>query len=127
MIFEPKNVDINIYKDRDFIMTMYLTDANGEVYNTLNWEFIAQIRSTKGSSTLIANIDVSHSYVYGSLVLTMTDDVTRELNVDNPITVGSATTASTCYWDLLAITAGNRKYSICEGTAVIHETVSRED
>lgn len=127
MIFEPKNLDIEIYKDRDFIITMYLKDSVGAVYNTYNWDFIAQIRASKGSPILIADIDVSHSYVYGSLVLTMTDDVTRALNIDNPITVSSSTTSSICYWDLLAITSGNKKYSICEGIATIHETVSRED
>jgi hypothetical protein len=127
MISKPVKNDIQIWKDRDFRITLYLKDADGAVMNTIGWSFKAQIRPKKGSNTLVAEFDVSHSYVYGTVVLSLSDDTTRNLNVENPVNLGSTTTTSTCQWDFVATNNADYRYSLMEGVAYINETVTRED
>lgn len=127
MISKPQKNDIQIWKDRDFRITLFLKDADGAVMNTIGWSFNAQIRSAKkGDSSLVAQFDVSHSTTYGSVVLSLSDDTTRDLNVENPIDLGSTTTTTTCYWDFVATNNADYRYSLMEGVAYINESITRE-
>lgn len=127
MLTQPVQDDIDIYKDRDFRKTYQLQDGDGELLNTYNWEFKAQIRSAKGDGDLVVEFDVSHSYTYATVVLSLTDDVTRDLAVSNPIDLSSTVTATNCYWDFVATNGAGFRYTLIEGVATIHETVTRED
>jgi hypothetical protein len=125
MLTQPVQNDIDIYKDRDFRKTFELEDASGKLLNINNWSFAAQIRPAKGSSVLLIQFTVSISTYASTVVISLTDDQTLDLNVENRINVGSTTTSSNCYWDFVATNGAGYRYSLIEGIATIHETVTR--
>jgi len=127
MLTQPVQDDLDIYKDRDFRKTFELQDKDGNLLNTIGWSFKAQIRPTKGSKTLLAEFTVSHSYVYATVVISLTDTTTKDINVENKISVGSSTTSSNAYWDFVATNNAGYRYNLIEGVVTIHETVTRED
>lgn len=125
MLTQPVQDDIDVYKDRDFRKTFELQDAAGKLLNINNWGFAAQIRPAKGSNILLIQFTVSISTYASTVVISLTDDQTLNLNVDNPIDVGSTSTSSNCYWDFVATNGAGFRYGLIEGVATIHETVTR--
>ena len=126
MIDNPVEVDIDIYKDRDFKKTIVVNDSVGTAINMTDWTFNAQIRPTLGSTTLLADFDINtDSVVSGTLILSLADTATIDLEVVNPITLGSVATSINTAWDLVVVDSVGDRYSLIVGIATIHETVSR--
>ena len=125
MLTQPSNQDLDIYRDRDFRKTYELQDGSEQLLNTTGWEFKAQLRPAKGSDVLIANFDLSHSTTYATIVISLTDDTTLAMDVENPITLGSNTTSTNMVWDLVATNNAGYRYSLLEGKVTFHETVTR--
>ena len=126
MIDNPVEVDIDIYKDRDFKKTIVVNDSASTPINLTNWTFEAQLRPTLGSNTLLANFTIDTSgVVSGTLILSLQDTDTIDLEVVNPITLGSVVTSATAAWDMTVVDTLGDRYSLIVGVATIHETVSR--
>jgi hypothetical protein len=126
MIDNPVEVDIDIYKDRDFKKTIVVNDSEGTAIDMTDWTFNAQIRPTLGSTTLLAtfSIDTTDKDT-GTIVLSLADTSTIDLEVVNPITLGSVATSINTAWDLVVVDSVGDRYSLIVGIATIHETVSR--
>jgi hypothetical protein len=127
MLSQPINQDLDIWRDRDFRKTYELQDGDENLLNTYGWAFKAQLRPSKGSDVLIAEFDLSHSYVYATIVISLTDDTTREISASNPIKLGSVTSSTNMVWDLVATNNAGYRYSLLEGKVTFHETVTREE
>ena len=126
MIDNPVEVDIDIYKDRDFKKTIVVNDSASTPINLTNWTFEAQLRPTLGSNTLLANFTIDTSgVVSGTLILSLQDTDTIDLEVVNPITLASVVTSATAAWDMAVVDTLGDRYSLIVGVATIHETVSR--
>ena len=126
MIDNPVEVDIDIYKDRDFKKTIVVNDSLSAPIDLTDWTFEAQLRPTLGSNTLLADFTIDTAgVVSGTLVLSLQDTDTIDLEVINPITLGSVVTSATAAWDLVVVDTIGDRYSLIVGVATIHETVSR--
>jgi hypothetical protein len=127
MLSQPINQDLDIYRDRDFRKTYELRDGDDNLLNTYGWEFKAQIRPVAGSDVLIAELDLSHSYTYATIVISIDDVDTLNMNVENPIKLGSSTSSTNMVWDLVATNNAGYRYSLLYGKVTFHETITRED
>lgn len=126
MIDNPVEVDIDIYKDRDFKKTIVVNDSASTPIDLTDWTFEAQLRPTLGSTTLLADFTIDTSgVVSGTLILSLQDTDTIDLEVVNPITLGSVVTSATAAWDMAVVDTLGDRYSLIVGVATIHETVSR--
>lgn len=127
MLSQPINQDLDIYRDRDFRKTYELRDGEDNLLNTIGWSFKAQIRPAYGSDILIAQFDLSHSYTYATIVISLTDTVTKNISSENPIALGSSTSSTNMVWDLVAKNNAGYRYGLLSGKVTFHETVTRED
>lgn len=128
MISQPVNLDIDVYKDRDFKKVFTLKDDEDAIINLDDWTFAAQIRPTLGSDTLIADFNTTSGTVTASGIITVSlqDAITAGIEVINPITLGSIVTSSNMAWDLVVEDAVGDRYSLIEGKCTVHETVTRD-
>jgi hypothetical protein len=126
MIDNPVRVDIDVYKDRDFKKTIVVNDSEGEPIDMTSWTFNAQIRPTLGSTTLLAQFVIDETAtVSGTIVLSLADTTIIDLEIINAIALGSVATSANAAWDLVVVDSLSDRYSLIEGIATIHETVSR--
>lgn len=128
MLSQPVNLDIDVYKDRDFKKVFTLKDDEDAIINLDDWTFAAQIRPTLGSDTLIANFNTASGTVTASGIITISlqDAITADIEVINPITLGSIVTSSNMAWDLVIEDSAGDRYSLIEGKCTVHETVTRD-
>jgi len=125
MLTQPINQDLDIYRDRDFRKTYELRDGSDNLLNTIGWSFRAQIRPTYGSDVLIATLTLSHSTTYATIVISLTDEETKLIAVENAVSLGSSTTSTNMVWDLVATNNADYRYSLLTGKVTFHETVTR--
>lgn len=120
----PANLDIDIYKDRDFKKVFTLKDDEEAIIDLDGWTAAAQIRPTLGSATLIANFDIDITSASGIITMTIDDSITKDIEVVNPITLGSTITSSNMAWDMVVNDSVGDRYSLIEGKCTVHETVT---
>lgn len=127
MINDPAQYDINVYQDRDFNTTFIIKDQSGVLVDISDWTCTAQIRPTYDSDTLIASFTIAQDDELSSITLTLSDDTTRAIDAENPITSGSTTTSTNMVWDLVANSAGPpaERFTLITGIVNFYETVTR--
>lgn len=126
MLTQPINQDLDIYRDRHFRKTYELRDGSDQLLNTYGWEFNAQVRPAYGSEVLTVEFDLSHSCMYATIVISLSDAQTRNIETHNPVKLGSNTSATNLVWDLVATNNAGYRYSLLSGKVNFHETVTRE-
>jgi hypothetical protein len=127
MITNPAEYDIDVYQDRDFSYTFIIKDLSGVLVDIDDWTVTAQIRPTYDSDTLIANFYVVTDTVLSSITMTLSDDVTRAITAENPISASSTTTSTNMVWDMVVDSAGppTERFTIITGICNFNETVTR--
>ena len=124
MISQPVNLDIDVYKDRDFEKVFTLKDNEEAIIDLDGWTAAAQVRPSLGSTTVIADFDISMVAASGTITMSLDDAVTADIEIVNPITLGSIVTSSNMVWDMVVNDSISDRYSLIEGKCTVHETVT---
>lgn len=122
MISQPVVENIYVYRGRDFKKTYELQDSNGALIDITNWDFDAQIRPVYGSDNLIAEMNISISVPLATVTISLNWEVTKLIDAENPINVGSNTTSTNMVWDLMVTNNADEVYSLLTGKVIFNET-----
>lgn len=130
MISNPVVNDIDLYRGRDFEREYKLQDSEENTLDLTGWSFDAEIRPVYGSDNLLATFNTTSGTVLESGIVNVSLgwEVTKDLEVENPINIGSNTTSSNMVWDLMVTDNNDQVYSIVTGKVILHETATvKED
>ena len=105
-----------IRRQRDYILPLVLTNANGTPVNLVGCTARAQIRAARArdATLLVAFSAVITDAVNGRITLSMTD--TQTAGIDAASKAG--------FWDLVITSAGALDYNYLEGRVQIIDTVT---
>lgn len=122
MISQPVVENIYVYRGRDFKKTYELQDSEGDLIDITDWDFDAQIRPVYGSDNLIAEMNISISVPLATVTISLNWEVTKLIDAENPINVGSNTTSTNMVWDLMVTNNADEVYSLLTGKVIFNET-----
>lgn len=127
MINNPVELDIDVYKDRDYKQVFNIQDGSENPIDITDWTFAAQIRPTYGSDSLIASFTIEKtSTVSGIITMTLADTITADIDTTPEIRIGSTATSNNMVWDMVVEDSISDRYSLIQGICTVHETVSRD-
>lgn len=119
----PGGLNLDLYRDRDFSLTVQLFDrTTGNTLTITGWTGEAQIRSSKehpvapAPDNLIGDFVVNVFESLGKVVISMTDTVVNALDFDP---------GEEAFWDLILIDDSGKRWPYLEGKVSMHETVTR--
>ncbi len=116
IIKSPAEYDINIYRDRDFLLKV-TTSLVGIV------TFEAGLWDTTGLN--VATFTIIENVAGGYIELSLDSNITNDLIDDITITLGSIKTYRTLLWDLSLINTSGTTYSLIKGNCFVKRTVSK--
>lgn len=116
IIKSPAEYDINIYRDRDFLLKV-TTDLVGSV------DFEGGLWDSSG--TILETFVITEYTGDGYIELSLDSDTTNNLINELTLTLGSINTYRNLYWDLSIINTSGTKYSLIEGNCRVKRTVSK--
>jgi hypothetical protein len=126
MIVDPTELDIDVYKDRDYSKTFIIKDSEDALLDISDWTVESQIRPTYSSDSLTAQMVVVIVTADSSITTSLESAVTGVIDASTPIDLNSTTTATNLVWDLLVTTTGGDRFSLITGVCTFHDTVTRE-
>jgi len=126
MIVNPTELDIDVYKDRDYSKTFIIKDSEDALLDISDWTVESQIRPTYSSDSLTAQMVVVIVTADSSITTSLESAVTGAIDASTPIDLNSTTTATNLVWDLLVTTVGEDRFSLITGICNFHDTVTRE-
>lgn len=110
--------DVNVYKDRDFNLTLGMEDIE-------YWTFKAQIKETPESKDVLAEFTITKDIPNSKLILTLDSYTTKDLVIDNKKSVNTKTTTKDLYWDLSSESSLGSIYNLIHGKCVVNGTITR--